>query len=47
MLSLRNAERGSVDPRSESRKQLADDALDIVLLAAAVLLTLALVTLFR
>ena len=46
MPNLRNAERWSVDPRQESRKRLANDALDIVLLAAAVLLTTALVTLF-
>ena len=46
MPNTRSAERWSVDPRQESRKQLANDALDIVLLAAAGLLTMALVTLF-
>jgi hypothetical protein len=46
MPSLRNAERWSVDSKQESRKQLVNDALDIVVLAAAALLTMALVTLF-
>jgi hypothetical protein len=35
-----------VDSKQESRKQLVNDALDIVVLAAAALLTMALVTLF-
>jgi hypothetical protein len=46
MPNARNAERWSVNPRHESRKQLVNDALDIVLLAAVALLTMALVTLF-
>jgi hypothetical protein len=40
----RNAEQWSVDSRQESRKQLANDVRDILLLAA-VLLTMALVAL--
>jgi hypothetical protein len=45
MPNSQNPERWSVDPTQGSRKQLANDALDIVLLAAAALLTMALVTL--
>lgn len=43
MPGARNAERWSLDAGQESRKQLANDALDIVVLAAALLLTMALV----
>jgi hypothetical protein len=44
MPNLRNADRRSVDPRRESRKQ-ADDALDTILLAAAIILVTVLFTL--
>ena len=44
MPGARNAERWSLDAGQESRKQLANDALDIVVLAVVLLLTVALVT---
>ena len=37
MPNVRNAERWSSDPGQESRRQLANDALDVVLLAAVLL----------